>query len=192
MRDWTGEQIWPKVWRRILRILKQRGDLPTDEVFLDASFVAAKKGGFDVGKTKCGKGMKIELVVNRNGTPLAETVAAANEAETALAEPVLNEVLAPRKRPTPVIGDKGYDSDPLRHRLRKRHWLLISPHRRNRRRKPTVDGRRQRRYRRRYIVERTNAWMDHFHRVVVRWEFYSYLFEGFVTLACIVIALWRF
>lgn len=44
MRDWTCEGIWPKVWRRLLRILKRRHDLPGDEFFLDASFVAAKKG----------------------------------------------------------------------------------------------------------------------------------------------------
>jgi hypothetical protein len=47
-----------------------------------------------------------------------------------------------------IIGDRGYDSDPLDQRLRQQHGIeLIAPHRVNRSKPPTQDRRRLRRYR---------------------------------------------
>jgi len=57
----------------------------------------------------------------------------------------------------PTHADRAYDSDPLRMRLRRRGIELIAPHRRNRRRARTQDGRPLRRYHRRWKVERTFA-----------------------------------
>jgi IS5 family transposase len=56
-----------------------------------------------------------------------------------------------------VIADKAYDIDPLRERLARRAFELIAPHRANRKKPATQDGRALRRYRRRWIFERTNA-----------------------------------
>jgi len=39
-------------------------------LFADATFIPHKKGGADVGKTKAGKGMKLEIVVDASGLPL--------------------------------------------------------------------------------------------------------------------------
>jgi integrase len=50
-----------------------------------------------------------------------------------------------------VIADKAYDSDPLRKRLRQRGIELICPHKKNRVRPATQDGRALRRYRRRVL-----------------------------------------
>jgi len=69
-----------------------------------------------------------------------------------------------------VIADKAYDSDPLRERLRQRGIELICPHKRNRVRPAAQDGRVLRRYQRRWIVERTNAWLGNFRRLVVRYD----------------------
>jgi IS5 family transposase len=44
-----------------------------------------------------------------------------------------------------VIADKAYDSDPLRKRLRQRGIELICPHKKNRVRPATQDGRALRR-----------------------------------------------
>ena len=54
--------------------------------------------------------MKVELVVDGAGTPLAALSAAANVAEVDLAEPVLEEIPLPLAKPVPVVADKGYDS----------------------------------------------------------------------------------
>jgi transposase len=136
----------------------------------------------------------VVVVIDGRGVPLAAAVAAANVAEVDLAEPVLADLPAGIAVPAgvPVVADKGYDSDPLRERLAAAGFTLVSPHRANRTKPPTNDGRRLRRYRRRWLVERTNAWLQNFRRVAVRWERYSYVYHGFVQLACALIALSRF
>ena len=65
------------------------------------------------------------VVVDGQGIPLGSTLASASPAEVTLAEETLETVKVPRKgrgrpkkRPLRLIGDKGYDSDPLRKRLK--------------------------------------------------------------------------
>lgn len=93
--------------------------------------------------------------------------------------------------PQRLIGDKAYDSDGLDRELLAAGIELIAPNRANRR-QPTQDGRRLRRYRRRWKVERLFAWPHNFRRLVVRWERYPENFLGFVHLACILILLRRY
>ena len=69
-----------------------------------------------------------------------------------------------------MIADKGYDSDALRERLRCRGMVLIAPHRSNRHRTLPQDGRVLRRYQKRWIVERSIAWLGNFRRLVVRYD----------------------
>jgi transposase len=62
--------------------------------------------------------------------------------------------------PNRLIGDRAYDSDGLDDRLmRVRGVDMIAPHRRNRKKPCTQDGRKLRRYKRRWKVERTFAWL---------------------------------
>jgi len=44
-RDWTRAGVWDRVWRLVLAELDEAGKLDTSELVLDASFVAARKGG---------------------------------------------------------------------------------------------------------------------------------------------------
>jgi transposase len=87
--------------------------------------------------------------------------------------------------PARVIGDKAYDSDPLDATLQQEYGIeLIALHRLGRKRK-TQDGRKLRRYHRRWKVERLFAWMHNFRRLVTRWEYHIENFLGFVHLACL-------
>jgi len=52
-----------------------------------------------------------------------------------------------------LIGDKAYDSDPLDERLRAEGIELIAPHKTNRVKPATQDGRKLRRYQRRWKIE---------------------------------------
>ena len=65
---------------------------------------------------------------------------------------------------TRLIGDRGYDSDPLDALLRERYGIeMIAAHRRGRR-APTQDGRPLRRHRRRWKIERFFAWLHNSRR----------------------------
>jgi len=140
-------------------------------------FCSRKKRGCGVGKTKRGKGTKWMVVVDGRGLPLGNYLHSASPGEVTLAEATLATIRVgrrhhagrPRQKPVRVIADKAYDSDPLRKRLRQRGIELIVPHRCNRKKSATQDGRALRRYRRRWIIERTNAWLGNFRRLVVRY-----------------------
>ena len=131
------------------------------------------------------------LLVDGAGLPLAVQIESASPAEVNLIEPLLDEAVT-KYVPPHLIYDRAADSDPLRERLANRNIELICPHRRGRARPATQDGRPLRRYRRRWIIERTIGWLHHFRRLVTRYEFYSFLFRGFAKLACLMIVLRRF
>lgn len=104
-------------------------------------------------------------------------------------EPTLD-ALVTRGQPARLIGDAAYDSDPLDQRLqRERGIALIAPHRKNRTRPATQDGRALRRYRRRWKIERCFAWLQNFRRLTTRWEYHARNYLGMVQLGCIVILL---
>jgi transposase len=142
--------------------------------------------------------MKVEAVVDATGLPLGVATDGASAPEAVLAGAALaGAALAdippsvPIPDGVPVVADRAYDSDPLRGQLADDGFVLVAPHRKGRKRPPTADGRRLRRYRRRYIIERTFAWRHSYRRVVPRFERYVDLHDGFVHLACAFIALNR-
>lgn len=150
-----------------------------------------EKRGPAVGKTKRGKGTKLMVLADGRGTPLGIHLASASEAEVNLCEATLNSVPIRhrRRRPKALIADRAYDSNALRRQLFRRHILPIIPARRNNRRATHQDGRRLRRYRHRWIIERTNAWLQNFRRVTVRYERKLENYAAFVHLACAMITL---
>jgi transposase len=137
--------------------------------------------------------VKVEVAADRRGLPLALVVAAADRPEPELAEHLL--AILPARVALPpvvtVVADRGYDSDPLRGRLAAAGYDLVSPHRRNRKRPSRNDGRKLRRYRRRWTIERTIAWLHNYRRLLVRHERQVLLFQGFAQLASALIAVAR-
>ena len=122
----------------------------------------------------------------------------ASPSEVTLLEETLNQVSVrrkgrgrPRKNPKRLIADKGYDSDPLRERLARRGIELICPYRSNNKEKKYHDGRKMRRYKRRYKVERTFSWLGNSRRLVVRWERDIVVYRAFFHVACLILALRR-
>ena len=145
-----------------------------------------------MGKTKVGKGMKLEVVVEASGLPLGLKTAAADVSEQQLLMPALDDVPIPVPPGTPLIADKGHDSDPLRDELEGEQLLPIIPHRKNRVKPSRNDGRRLRRYQHRWLIERTNAWLHCYRGVATRWAYYSFMYVGLVYLSFIHMALQRF
>ena len=94
--------------------------------------------------------------------------------------------------PHKLIGDRAYDSDPLDASLATQGVEMIAPHRRNRKKPKTQDGRPLRRYKRRWKVERLFAWLGNFRRLVVRYEHKIENFVAFVKLGCIIILLRKY
>lgn len=136
--------------------------------------------------------MKLEVVTDARGLPLGVAMAAASVGEPDLLVPALNDVPIPIPHGTPVVADKGHDSDPLRDDVEADGLVPVIPHRTNRVKPSRNDGRRLRRYRRRWTIERTNAWLHCYRALAVRWAHNLFMYEGLVYLALIHMALKRF
>lgn len=144
---------------------REDGAIDESECYIDATFASAKGGREQIGPTRRGKGVKIMAIVDRHGLPLAVTTHAAN-------------IMRSRWY-------RAYDSDPLDEKLRKQGTEMIAPHKSNRVKRKTQDGRR-------WIVELFFAWTQWQRRLLVRWEFYPRKFLGFVQLSALCILLRQF
>lgn len=122
------------------------------------------------------------------GLPLAIYTTSASPHEVRLVGRTVTERFTD-ERPRKIIGDKAYDSDPLDKELKQLDIELIAPHKANRKKAKTQDGRKLRRYKRRWKIERLFAWLQNFRRIIVRYEYHSDNYLGFVLLGCMLILL---
>lgn len=112
--------------------------------------------------------------------------------ERTLAAVKLTKRRGPRRRPARpqrLIADRGYDSNAARALLVKRAIEPIIPRRKNNTVATHQDGRKLRRYKRRWIIERTNSWLQNFRRLVVRYERSVHNFTALVHMACALMTL---
>jgi transposase len=158
-----------------------------------------RKKGLRSRKNQAGQGAKWMGVVDGRGVPWDTTFTLHPRRKSGSRKPHSRRFRVgrrhragrPRQKPLRVIADKAYDSDPLRERLARRGIELIAPHRSNRKKPATQDGRALRRYKRRWIVERTNAWLGNFRRLVVRYDRSLTIYRAFFHIACFMIVLRR-
>jgi transposase len=154
-------------------------------------FCSGKKRGDGVGKTKRGKGTKIMGLTDAFGLPIAVDATSASPHEVTLVDQTLDACFL-NNVPEKVIGDRAYDSDKLDKRLAQERGVeMIAPHKGNRKKPVTQDGRSLRRFRKRWKVERFFAWLQNFRRLVVRYEYHLENFLAMIQLGCIVVLLRR-
>jgi transposase len=189
-QQWCEREILRDVLTDLANTLRDEGAIDARESFIDATFASAKGGGDAIGKTRRGKGVKILAIVDRHGLPLSVSTHAANHHEVTLVQLSFDFYMLEAK-PEHLIGDKAYDSDALDAALGAAGVDMIAPHRSTRKVK-TQDGRKLRRYERRWLVERFFAWLQYKRRLLTRWEFYPGNFLGFVQLGSIMILLRQF
>src|ERR1700733_13493398 len=207
VRVWEEQGVWVRAWRGLRGALARGlGEAAGTEGRARAVGLGGgisrrdlchrEKRGLGVGKTRRGKGTKCMVVVDGRGVPVGAQLASAQISEHRLAESTLEQVKVPRSsrgRPRSplrrVIAHRGYDSDPLRSRLKRRGTELIAPYRSNNRHRRFEDKRKLRRYRKRWKIERTNAWLQNFRRIQVRYDRILTVFQGFFHCACLLITL---
>lgn len=137
------------------------------------------------------------VLVDGRGTPLGAHLDSASPSEITLLEATLATVRVrrahrpgrPRWRPQRLILDRGYDSNPLRQWLSACGIEPIIPAQQRRFNATHQDGRKLRRYRRRWIVERTFAWLGWFRRLLTRHDRLLTMYAAFFHLACAMLTL---
>ena len=165
---WVRDGIFESIMREAGRCVEERGQYRLYECFIDGTFSKARGGGDGVGCTRVGKGVKIMVLVDARGLPVAVDTMSAAPHECTLVQGLFDFMLT-EEMPDRIIGDKAYDSDGLDTAMAEKGIEMIAPHRSNR--KPenkTQDGRSLRRYGRRWTVERTIGWFQNFRRLCLR------------------------
>lgn len=136
------------------------------------------------------------VLANGAGTPLGIHLEKASPAEVTLVQATLDSVRVKTGqgrygKPQRLIGDRGDDANTVRALLVKRGIEPIIPARRHNTVATHQDGRKLRRYKRWWIIERSNIWLQTFRRLVVRYEHSSKVFAALVYMACALITLKR-
>ena len=132
------------------------------------------------------------VLVERQGLPLGICLAPASPGETTLVAQTLAARVTPRRRlPRRLVGDRGYDSDQLRHQMAARGIAMIAPYRKGRVNRPFDDRRRLRVYAERWVIERTIAWFGAFRRLLIRHDRSTRMFLAFFQFAAALIVLRR-
>lgn len=130
-------------------------------------------------------------MVDRQGTPLACLIGPANRHDSTLLEQALDAIPPikgrrgrPRCRPAKLHADKAYDASACRKACRKRSII------------PRIARRgiesSTRLGRHRWVVERTQAWLNRFRRLTIRYERRADIHQAFLTLGCAIICFQQF
>lgn len=137
--------------------------------------------------------MKRSLVVDADGGPRGIAIAGANVHDTKLLAKTLDAIVVERPEPTAeapqhLCLDKGYDN-PTGHQAAAAYHY--TPHIR-RIGEEKFDERRRKRYpARRWVVERTWAWLSKRRALLVRYDKHASNFLGLLQLACALLWLRR-
>ncbi len=130
------------------------------------------------------------MICDGKGVPLAIQLTGANrnDSKQALAlidaiPPLQGASGRPRHRPDCVVGDRGYDAEAIRLRLRARRIVPLLAKR------TTEHGSGLGRWR--WVVERTFAWLNQFRRLRIRYERRADIHKAFLQLGCALIC-WNF
>ncbi len=132
------------------------------------------------------RGAKRHMLTDAIGIPIAAIATAANVPDMRMVAEVLDAVVlrAPRgpRRPRHLCVDKGYDYRSCEDAI---HARRIIPHIRRRGEPPLVG--RFRGKARRWVVERTQSWINRFRGLLIRWERIGAHYQALLHLGCALI-----
>ncbi|RKH56654.1 IS5 family transposase [Corallococcus llansteffanensis] len=172
LEQWTRAGVFEQLQRVLLNEMGQRSQVDFSRASLDSSSVRAKKGVPFTGKNPTDRakaGSKHHLLVDRKGLPLAESLTGPNVHDTHELFPLLDAMPdvkhprgRPRHRPGKLHADKAYSSRKNCRGLRRRGITARIA-------RPGIESK-HRLGRHRWVVERTNAWINQLQRLRVRDE----------------------
>lgn len=187
-RKWVHAGVFERIWSEALKLYDDKKGIAWSWQAIDGSikksYFGKEKVGFSPKDNNHG-GTKIVVLSDKKGIPLSAVIYPASSHESQLLEETLGNVMVERPHPKNgiqhICGDKAYDSIWCResageygyiHHFRKRREEIPK----NKRLKP-----------KRWVVERTHAWMNRYRRILNRWDVTARSYESFIGLACAAI-----
>jgi transposase len=167
LHAWQVQGIWLQLLQVLLERLDEAGQIDWSRAAVDSSFSRAFGGVEGSGKNPTDRGrpgVKHHALVDGHGIPLAGDITPANTPEIKellplvdSAGPLDNATDVPKHRPKKIYGDRAYDSEPHREKLRARG---IDPKLAKR---YTEHGSGLGKYR--WVVERFFSWLHGFRKL---------------------------
>ena len=178
---WAERGLLPKVHALLVGMLRGHPDL-----ILDSCSVRAKRGGNLTGPNptdRAKRGTKYHIAVDGDGVPVACAATAANVNDTLLFERLFLAAFAVMARIRTVFADKGYDAEHHRDLCRQ---FGAEPHI-HKRGRPRGSGLGKRRW----PVERSNAWVLENRRLALRYARLGFVIQSLLQAACIFLVAGR-
>lgn len=165
---------------------KLRGELDTEWVFADGSYIRAHqhasgaRKGFEraIGRSRGGATTKIHIAADAHGNPIDFEITGGEVHDAKVADRLIEKIgLAEH-----FIADKGYDSEAIRDKARQHEMNPVIPRKSNSK-KPNPEFDRFL-YKLRHLVENLFARLKHFRSIATRFEKLARNFKSMVYLAC--------
>jgi len=130
LRSWHRRGVWSRLLEHLLAELQQHDRIDWTRAIVDSASLRAPAGGQKTGPNPTDRrkrGSKHHVLTDRHGIPLAISLTKANRNDICELLPLLQKIPnvrgrrgRPRHKPDAVQGDRGYDSEPHRRKLKKR------------------------------------------------------------------------
>lgn len=194
LQFWKKEKHFRHLWEHLLRLLREHKLIRLTTLGIDGSllqsFAFQDKTGYSGKHHKTG--VKMSVIVEGTGVPIAMVTAKGNIVDITLASSTVDAIRMAKGaiQGSDLLGDKGYDC--LKFRIHTAESGII----------PYIPKRRTTKVRekhlwyywydkfkgkKRFVVERSNAWIKSFRRLRMRFDYKASSFEAFLYLAIIVI-----
>lgn len=176
---WIKDGSWQKVWMEILK--EGRHLLDLSSIQLDGSHTPSKKQGENIGyqSRKAGRTTNALFLCDKEGQPLAmATPQAGNHNDLYNIQELFNQMCTLLEQAGISLkgvflnADAGFDAAEIREKCAEKEIEVnIAQNKRNEK-QPKVDYVYfdEELYKERYVIERTNAWLDGFKTLLVRYE----------------------
>jgi len=179
LADWARTDVLRHVHSMLVGMLRGQPDAALD-LIVDSCSVRAKRGGELTGPNPTDRaklGTKYHVAVNGDGVPVACVATAANVNDTLRFERLFRAAFAVLARVRTAFADKGCDAEASRE-LCRAHGTEPRIHKRG---QPHGSGLGKRRW----PVERTNAWLLENKRLGLRYDRLGFIVESLLQAACV-------
>ena len=164
-----------------------RGEVDKEWIFADGSYVRAHQHASGarhgseraIGRSHGGATTKIHIAADANGNPIDFEITGGEVHDSQVAGKLIESC---GDEGAAFVGDKGYDAEAIREKIREKNMIPVIPRRSNSLRpNPEFDSHL---YRLRHLVENLFAKLKHFRSVATRFEKLARNFKSTVFLAC--------
>lgn len=191
LQAWIASGIFQKIWAVLIQKCDALKAVGWEWQAADGMLGKARFGGNEIGPNptdRAKNGTKKSLLVEAKGGPLSAVIAPANVHDTKLLEKTINAMVVERPSVTEVPQnmclDKGFDNPTGREAVAKANYI---PHIKKIGEEKKDQHGKKRFPARRWVVERTLAWLSKCRGILVRYEKKAENYLGLIQLACSLI-----